>query len=140
MYTYICHCFLFFSGTRFEMAPLSETLGGVGTIRPLGSRCGRFGRDPCSVSRVASLLIFVGLGMDTANLRVSTTSPGIVFPRPPGYQVSVSPRGLGLCIPLMQAQKLCAHHARVPGTEVNIRSVFCPLMNTTMSTANTQRG
>ena len=46
----------------FVIAPLSETLVGGGTIRPLGSRCRRFGRDPCSVSRVASLLNFFGLG------------------------------------------------------------------------------
>ena len=46
----------------FVLTPLSETSGGVGTIRPSGSRCRRFGRDPCSVSRVASLLDFSGLG------------------------------------------------------------------------------
>ena len=46
----------------FVSAPLSGTSGGVGTIRPSGSRCRRFGRDPCNVSRVASLLNFFGLG------------------------------------------------------------------------------
>ena len=46
----------------FVLAPSSETLRGLGTIRPLGSRCRRFGHDPCSVSRVASLLNFLGLG------------------------------------------------------------------------------
>ena len=44
------------------LAPISETSDGVGTFRPLGSRCRRFGRDPCSMSRVASLLNFFGLG------------------------------------------------------------------------------
>ena len=46
----------------FVLAPLSETSDGVGTIRPSRSRCRRFGRDPCSVSRVASLLNVFGLG------------------------------------------------------------------------------
>ena len=49
--------------------------GGVGTIRPLGSRCRRFGRDPGSVSRVASFFSpFLAVGMDEANPRVSATS------------------------------------------------------------------
>ena len=45
----------FFRAHLFVLAPLSETSDGVGRIRPLGSRCRSFGRDPCSVSRVASL-------------------------------------------------------------------------------------
>ena len=56
------------------LAPLLEMLGGVDTIRPLGSRSGRFGRDPCSVSRVASPLNFLASGTDKANPRVSATS------------------------------------------------------------------
>ena len=54
MYMYNCHFFL----VRVHLsvlALLSETSDGVGTIRPSGSRCRRFGRDPCSVSRVASI-------------------------------------------------------------------------------------
>ena len=74
--------FIFLLRTHlFVLAPLSETVGGVGTIRPLGSRCRRFGRDPRSVSRVASLLNIFGLGYK-ANPRVSATSPGMVFLHP----------------------------------------------------------
>ena len=43
------------------LAPLSKTSDWVGTIRPLGSRCRRFGRNPCSVSHMASLLNLLGL-------------------------------------------------------------------------------
>ena len=64
----------------FVLASLSETSGGLGTIRPSGSRCRRFGRDPCSVSRVASLLNFFGLG------HTSGKSPG--FRNIPGDWVS----------------------------------------------------
>ena len=46
----------------FVLAPLSETSDGVGTTRPLGSCYRRFGRDPCSVSLVASPLKLFGLG------------------------------------------------------------------------------
>ena len=66
----------------FVLAPVSETSEGVGTIRPTRSRCRRFGRDPCSVSRVASLYFLFALGMDKANSRVSATSPGIGYPHP----------------------------------------------------------
>ena len=59
--------------------PLPLAAGGMGTIRPLGSRCRRFGREPCSVSRVASLC---KLGMEKATPRVSATSPGMVLPHP----------------------------------------------------------
>ena len=59
-YLYNCHFFLW--AYLFVLAPLSETSDGVGTIRPSRSRCRRFGRDPCTVSRVASLLNFFGLG------------------------------------------------------------------------------
>ena len=69
---YICIIvlFLFLREHLFVLAPLSETSGGVGTIRPSGSRCQRFGRDPCSVSCVASLLKFLGLG------HIQGNSPG----------------------------------------------------------------
>ena len=70
------------------LAPLSETSDGVGTVRPLGPRCRRFWRDPCSV---ASLLNCFGLG------HASGKSPG--FPNIPGDGVSASPRGLGFGIP-----------------------------------------
>ena len=61
MYTYNCH-FLFLRAYLFVFAPLSEASNGVGTIRPSGSRCRRFGRDPCRVSCVASLSNSFGLG------------------------------------------------------------------------------
>ena len=61
MYLYNCD-FFSLRAHLFVLAPLSQTLGGVGTIRPSGSRCWRFGRDLFSVSRVASLLNFFGLG------------------------------------------------------------------------------
>ena len=64
------------------LAPLSETSGGVGSIRPSGSRCRGFWRDPCSVSRVASLLNFSALGTLEANPRVYATSAGIGFLHP----------------------------------------------------------
>ena len=69
MYMYNCD---FFSNLRahFFVLALSQTSGGVGTILPSGSRCWRFGRDPCSVSRVASLLNFFGL------VHTSGKSPG----------------------------------------------------------------
>ena len=54
--------FFFLRAHLFVLAPLSQTLGEVGTIRPSGSRYRRFGRDPFSVSRVANLLNFFGLG------------------------------------------------------------------------------
>ena len=74
------------------LAPFSETLGGVGTFRSLGSRCRWFGRDLCSVSRVANLLkTFLALGILKAIPRVSATSPGMVFPHPPGDWVSAPP-------------------------------------------------
>ena len=135
MYTYNCHFFLFRTHL-FVLAPLPETLGGVGTIRPLGSRRRRFGRDPCSVSRVASLLNVFGLGHGYGK------SPG--FRNISGDGASASPRGVGFRIPPGIG---CTHHfdanpkntnnARVPDPEVNIRSDFCPLMNTVMTTANT---
>ena len=65
------------------LAPLSQTSGGVGTIRPSGSRCRRFGRDSCSVSRVVSHLNFFGLG------HTQGKSPG--FRNIPGDWVSASP-------------------------------------------------
>ena len=67
------------------LAPLSQTSGGVGTTRPSGQRCRRFGRDPCSVSRVAT---FLAMGTLKANPRVSPTSPRIGFLHP------LSPRTL----------------------------------------------
>ena len=78
------------------LAPSSETSDGVGKIRPLGSCCRRFGRDPCSVSREASLLNFLAVGILEANPRVSATSPGMVILHPPRDWVSASLRGLGL--------------------------------------------
>ena len=55
IYVQLLSCFILWA-RLFVLAPLSEPLRGVGTIRPLGSRCRRFGRDPCSVPRVASPL------------------------------------------------------------------------------------
>ena len=81
IYVYLCF-FLLLRAHLFVFAPFSETSGGVGTIRPLGSRCRRFGRDPCSVSPVARLLNFLALGTLKANPRVSATSPGIGFLHP----------------------------------------------------------
>ena len=54
--------FYFLRAYLFVLAPLSETSEGVGKIRPSRSQCRRFGRDPCSVSRVASLSNVFGLG------------------------------------------------------------------------------
>ena len=84
---YVCQCifvisFFFLRAHLFVLAPLSQTSGGVGTIRPSGSRCWRFGRDPCCVSRMESLLNFLALGTLKANPRVSATSPGIGFLHP----------------------------------------------------------
>ena len=63
-YMYMYNCDIFSLRPHlFVLAPLSQTLGGVGTIPPSGSRCRRFERDPLnSVSLVASLLHFFGLG------------------------------------------------------------------------------
>ena len=77
MYSYNSHFCLFFRTYLSVLAPSSETSEGVGTIRTLGSLCSTFGRDPCSVSRVTSLVSFLAVGMDKANPRVSTTSPGL---------------------------------------------------------------
>ena len=74
MHTYNHHICLCFRPYPFVLAPLSETSEGVGTVRTLGSRCPRFGRDPCSVSRVAKALVtFLALGIFKAD-------PG--FPHP----------------------------------------------------------
>ena len=54
--------FVLFRAYLFVLAPLSEMSDGVGKIRPLGSLRRRFGRDPCSMSRVASPFTFLGLG------------------------------------------------------------------------------
>ena len=78
LYVYVCHFFCL-RAHLFVLAPLSKTSDGVGTIRPSGSRCRRFGRDPCSVSRVASLLNFFGLGYTLGKSPGSATSPGIGF-------------------------------------------------------------
>ena len=86
MYTLVRIIVIFFRAHLFVLAPLSETSDGVGTIRPLGSRCRRFGRDPCNVSRVASLQGFLGLGMDKINPWVSLGLRNI-----PGDWVSASP-------------------------------------------------
>ena len=59
---YIIVIFFFPFGHISSCSHFCPTSGGVGTIRPSGSRCWRFGRDPCSVLRVASLLNFFGLG------------------------------------------------------------------------------
>ena len=61
VYVYIYIFFFFLRAHLFVLAPLSETSDGVGTIRPLGSRCRRFRRDPCGVSCVASPLNVFGL-------------------------------------------------------------------------------
>ena len=86
----ICICiivfFFFLRAHIFVFAPLSPTSGEVGTIRPSGSRCRRFERDPCSVLRVASLLNSLALGSLKANPRVSATSPG------PGFRHPLYPR------------------------------------------------
>ena len=59
----ICIIVTFFLRAHlFVLAPLSQTSDEVGTIRPSGSRCRKFGRDPCSVSRVASHLNLFGRG------------------------------------------------------------------------------
>ena len=83
----VCICiivfFFFPSGTPLCGRTFVRNVRGVGTIRPSGSRCRTFGRDPCSVSRVASLFNFFGLGTLEANPRVSATSPGFGFLHPP---------------------------------------------------------
>ena len=80
--TYNCH-FFFLRAYLFVLAPLSEKSDGVGTIRPSRSRCRRFGRDPCSVSRVASIK---NVFWPWAHLRQtageSAISPGIGFLHP----------------------------------------------------------
>ena len=86
MYTYNDHFFFSFRTRRFVLGPSSKTLRGVGTIRPLGSRCRRFGRDPCGLSRVACLLNCFGLRHGYGK------SPG--FRNIPRDDVSASPRGL----------------------------------------------
>ena len=91
IYTYKCP---FFRAHLFALAPLPETPDGVGTIRPLGSRCRRFGRNPWGVSRMACLLNFFGLGHTYGK---SGKSPG--FRNIPGGGVSASPRGLGFRTP-----------------------------------------
>ena len=90
------------------LAPLSETSDGVGTIRPLGSRCRRFGRDPCSLSRVASLF---NVFWPWAHLR---QNPG--FPQHPrGDWVSASPIPVYACKIWMQTGFLSLRvHVRFP--------------------------
>ena len=99
MYTYNCHFCLCFRSYLFVLAPLSEMSEGVGTIRTLGLRCPRFGCDPCSVSRVASPLAFLALGMFKANPWVSA-SPIPVYASPipvmfRTYGFYASPKNMG---------------------------------------------
>ena len=105
---YTCNCHVFFLRTHlFVLAPLSETLGEVVTIRPSGSCCRRFGRVPCRVSRVASLLSFFYLGHEqgkSPGLRKIPRDGVSASPRDwasasPGDWVYASPRGLGFRIP-----------------------------------------
>ena len=67
------------------LAPLSEPPEGVGIIRTLRSLSSRFGRDPCSVSRVASFCKFLPGGMDK-------TIPGFPHPLSPGFPHHLSSR------------------------------------------------
>ena len=83
LYVQFVTIFFFLRAHLFVLAPLSETSDGVGTIRRPGSRCRRFGRDPCSVSRGASPLNVFGLG------HTEGKSPG--FRNIPGDWVSASP-------------------------------------------------
>ena len=46
----------------FVLAPLSETPQGLDIIRTLRSLSSRYGRDPCSASRVAGVFNFFGRG------------------------------------------------------------------------------
>ena len=90
MYTNNCHIFFVLRAHLFVLAPLSETSDGIGIIRPLGSRCRRFGRDPCSVCRAwQGFDFFLALSTLEANTRVSAASSGIGFPNPlsPGTHV-----------------------------------------------------
>ena len=100
------------------LAPLSQTSGGVGTIRPSGSRCWRFGRDPCSVSRVASLLNFLALGTLEANPRVSVTSPriGCLHPLSPCTHVRFG------CKPGFSARRRVHGHFPIFSQRTTLRS------------------
>ena len=60
-----------------------DTSEGVGTIRSMGSRCRSFGRDPCSVSRVASLFNCFGLE------HIYGKSPGFRNIHPPRWGIPV---------------------------------------------------
>ena len=140
MYTNNCHFHLCFRTDLFVLAPLSETLERVGTIRPLGSRCPRSGRDPCHVSRVASLFNVFGLG------HIEGKIPG--FPQHPVSPIPVTLRTKVLMksknhVCTMRANKGYTFFMLYPCARTrprgNIRSVLCHLINTAMSTANTQR-
>ena len=61
----------------FVPAPLSETSRGVGTIRPWGSHCRRFGAIRAVCRAWQAFQTFLALDTLEANPRVSATSPGI---------------------------------------------------------------
>ena len=56
------HLFIFVLAPVFVLAPLSEASDGGRAVGPAGSRCRMFRHGPCSVSSVATLLNFLGLG------------------------------------------------------------------------------
>ena len=95
---YMCKChFFFYSGAPLRARTFTRTSDGVGTTRPMRSRCRRFGRDPCSVSRVACLLHFLAWGTDKANpwgcRDGVAASPIPVYARKNWMQIGFSARG-----------------------------------------------
>ena len=89
-----CHFCLCFRTHLFVLALfLSKTSDGASTIGTLGSLCSRFERGPCSVSRVASLIVFLtflAAGVDKAIAG---------FPQ--------HPRGWGFRIPYPRERPYC---------------------------------
>ena len=98
LYVYEYLSFFLFSGISLRARILVRNVGWGGTIRPSRSRCRRFWRDSCSVSRVASIFNF----WPWTHLRQIHG-----FPQ--------HPRGLIFCIP----------YPRVGTYDLDANRVFC---------------
>ena len=97
---YTCNCHFFFFGHTSSCSHLraKPRIGWAQSDR-WGHVAGGLGAIRAVCRAWQAFETFSALGTDKANPRVSATSPGMVFPHPPGDCVSTSLRRLGLRIP-----------------------------------------
>ena len=100
IYMYTCNCHFFFFGHTSSCSHLraKPRIGWAQSDR-WGHVAGGLGAIRAVCRAWQAFETFSALGTDKANPRVSATSPGMVFPHPPGDCVSTSLRRLGLRIP-----------------------------------------